>query len=161
MIIRLNTKPAFIKMRDCSVDTPNRRNQQRATRTTQVTAIDFENKSQFITDTITFTHTLFFLLLIRCDHRFSTRMLTMTLICSLLRDRSFWQFLGVGKNFRLFIQSCRFLFLFFSPDLFMKISNFSKTVHAIFIKICTVILHPKGSKASKLYDWNVRNIAKN
>ena len=33
---------------------------------------------------------------------------------------------------------------FFSPDLFMKISNFSKTVHTIFTKFCTVILHPKG-----------------
>ena len=48
----------------------------------------------------------------------------------------------------------------------MKISNFSKTVHTIFIKIGTVILHPKAkgacacSKASKSYDWNVRNIAK-
>ena len=35
-------------------------------------------------------------------------------------------------------------FCFFSPDLFMKISNFSKTVHTIFTKFCTVILHPKG-----------------
>ena len=34
--------------------------------------------------------------------------------------------------------------VFFSPDLFMKISNFSKTVHTIFTKFCTVILHPKG-----------------
>ena len=34
--------------------------------------------------------------------------------------------------------------IFFSPDLFMKISNFSKTVHTNFIKFCTVILHPKG-----------------
>ena len=49
--------------------------------------------------------------------------------------------LGVGKNFRLLMQSCCF---FFSPDLFMKISNFSKTVHTIFTKCCTVILHPKG-----------------
>ena len=37
-----------------------------------------------------------------------------------------------------------FFFVFFSPDLFMKISNFSKTVHTIFTKFCTVILHPKG-----------------
>ena len=34
--------------------------------------------------------------------------------------------------------------VFFSPDLFMKISNFSKTVHTIFTKLCTVILHPNG-----------------
>ena len=32
----------------------------------------------------------------------------------------------------------------FSPDLWMKISKLSKTVHTIFIKFCTVILHPKG-----------------
>ena len=31
--------------------------------------------------------------------------------------------------------------VFFSPALFMKISNFSKTVHTIFTKSCTVILH--------------------
>ena len=71
----------------------------------------------------------------------------------------FLSFLGVGKNFRLFIQSCRF----FSPDLFMEISHFSKTVHTIFIQFCTVILHPKApacAKASKSFDWNVRNIAK-
>ena len=58
------------------------------------------------------------------------------------------------------MQSC----CFFSPDLFMKISNFSKTVQTIFTKFCTVILHPKGplrvQKASKLYGWDVRNIAK-
>ena len=45
----------------------------------------------------------------------------------------------------------------------MKISNFSKTVHTIFIKFCSHST-PKGapacSKASKSYDWNVRNIAK-
>ena len=54
-------------------------------------------------------------------------------------------------------------FVFFSPDLFMKISNFSKTVHTIFIKFCSHST-PKGApactKASKSYDWNVRNIAK-
>ena len=53
-------------------------------------------------------------------------------------------FLVVGKNFRLLMQSCCFFFVFFSPDLFMKISNFSKNVHTIFTKFCTVILHPKG-----------------
>ena len=30
------------------------------------------------------------------------------------------------------------------PDLSMKHSNFPKTVHTIFTKFCTVILHPKG-----------------
>ena len=33
--------------------------------------------------------------------------------------------------------------VFFSRPFFMKISNFSKTVCKIFIKFCTVILHPK------------------
>ena len=60
------------------------------------------------------------------------------------------------------MQPCRF-FVFFSPDLFMKISNFSKTVHTIFTKICSHFT-PKGApacaKASKSYDWDVRNIAK-
>ena len=71
-------------------------------------------------------------------------------------------FLGVEKNFRLLIQSCRF-FCFFSLDLFMKISNFSKTVHTIFIKFSshsTPKKAPAFSKASKSYDLNVRNIAK-
>ena len=56
------------------------------------------------------------------------------------KKQPFSDFLGVGKNFRLLMQSC----CFFSPDLFMKISNFSKTVHTIFTKFCTVSLHPKG-----------------
>ena len=54
---------------------------------------------------------------------------------------SLHSFLVVGKKFyAILMQSCRF---FFSPDLFMKISNFSKTVHTIVIKFCKVILHPK------------------
>ena len=84
--------------------------------------------------------------------------------CSTNRHKRESIFLGVGKKFRLLMQSCWFFFVFFSPDLFMKISNFSKTVHKIFTKFCTVILHPKGApacaKASKSYGWDVRNIAK-
>ena len=61
------------------------------------------------------------------------------------------------------MQSCRFFFVFFSPDVFMKISNFSKTVQTNFIKFYSHST-PKGapvcSKASKSYEWNVRNIAK-
>ena len=38
------------------------------------------------------------------------------------------------------MESCRF----FSPDLPREVSNFSKTVHTIFIKFWTVILHQKG-----------------
>ena len=68
-------------------------------------------------------------------------------------------FLGVGKHFRLLMQSCRF-FVFFLPTFH---ENFSKTVHTIFIKFCSHST-PKGApacaKASKSYDWNVRNIAK-
>ena len=73
-------------------------------------------------------------------------------------------FLGVGKNFRLLMQSCCFFFVFFSPDLFMKISNFSKTVHTIFTKFLHSHSAPKGApacaKASKSYGLDVRNIAK-
>ena len=61
---------------------------------------------------------------------------------------------------RLLMQSC----CFFSPDFFMKISNFSKTVHTIFHEILHSHFTPKGApacaKASKSYDWNVRNIVK-
>ena len=52
---------------------------------------------------------------------------------------------------------------FLSPDLSMKISNFSKTVYTIFLKFCTVIQHPKGpvcAKASKSSEWDARSIAK-
>ena len=52
----------------------------------------------------------------------------------------------------------------FSPDLSMKISNFSKTVHTIFMKFLHNHSTPKGAPAcamaSKSYDWDVRNIAK-
>ena len=33
----------------------------------------------------------------------------------------------------------------FSADLSRNISNFSKTVHTIFMENCTVIMHTKGS----------------
>ena len=52
-------------------------------------------------------------------------------------------FLGFLKNFRILMQSCCF-FVFFSRP-FHENSNFSKTVHTIFIKFCTVILHTKGA----------------
>ena len=65
-------------------------------------------------------------------------------------------FLGVGKKFGYLCIHC------FFPDLSMKISNFSKTVHTISIKFCIVILHPKvhppaSAMASKLYNWDVGN----
>ena len=52
---------------------------------------------------------------------------------------------------------------FFPHHLSMKFSNFSKTVHTIFIKFSS---HPtpKGAPvwamASKSYDWDLKNIAK-
>ena len=51
-------------------------------------------------------------------------------------------FVGVGKNFDYLCN--RVVYLVFSPDLLMKISNFSKIVHTIFIKFYTVILPPNG-----------------
>ena len=78
-----------------------------------------------------------------------------------LCETFFETFLGVRKNCRLLMQSCRFVV--FSPDLFLKISILSKTVHSSFMKFCSHST-PKGApayaKASKSYDWNVRNIAK-
>ena len=63
----------------------------------------------------------------------------------------FSQFLVLKDRFyeseKIFDYLCNrvvFFCCFFSPDFFMKISNFSKTVHTIFTKFCTVILHPKG-----------------
>ena len=66
---------------------------------------------------------------------------------------------------RLLYRTCGsgFFFVFFSPDFFMKISNFSKTVHTIVTKFCSHST-PKGApacaKASKSYGLDVRNIAK-
>ena len=61
------------------------------------------------------------------------------------------------------MQSCRFFCFFFSQP-FMKISNFLKTVHTIFKKNLHSRSTPKEApacaNASKLYEWNVRNIAK-
>ena len=54
------------------------------------------------------------------------------------------RFFRSRKKFSTTYAIVLFFFVFFSPDLFMKISNFSKTVHTIFTKFCTVILHPKG-----------------
>ena len=58
--------------------------------------------------------------------------------------RAFKSIFRSRKNFSTTYAIVLFFFCFFSPDLFMKISNFSKTVHTIFTKFCTVILHPKG-----------------
>ena len=53
------------------------------------------------------------------------------------RKEKHWNFFGVEK----FSTTYAIVSFFFSRP-FMKISNFSKTVHTIFMKFCTVILHP-------------------
>ena len=52
------------------------------------------------------------------------------------------EFLGVGKKFRLLMQS-----YLFSPDLSMKISHFSETVHTLFLKKFNSYSTPKGAPA--------------
>ena len=72
----------------------------------------------------------------------------------------FYTFLGVGKNFRLLMQSCCF---FFSRP-FHENFKFLKNCPYDFYEILHSHSTPKGApacaKASKLYDWDVRNIAK-
>ena len=56
-----------------------------------------------------------------------------------------------------------FFFVFFSPDLFMKISNFSNCsfdFHEILHSHSTPKGAPVCAKASNSYGWDVRNIAK-
>ena len=66
---------------------------------------------------------------------FLTRMIQTA--CFFLWKNSFF------RSRKKFSTTYAIVLFFFSPDLFMKISNFSKTVHTIFTKFCTVILHPK------------------
>ena len=72
-------------------------------------------------------------------------------------------FLGVGKNFRLLMQSCCF-FCFFSSRVFHETFKFLKNCPYDFHKILDSHSTPKGApgcaKASKSYGWDVRNIAK-
>ena len=74
-----------------------------------------------------------------------------------LKDR----FLGVGKNFRLLMQSCC-CFFFSRP--FHENFKFLKNCPYDFYKIFHSHFTPKGAPAcamaSKSYDWVVRNIAK-
>ena len=69
-------------------------------------------------------------------------------------------FLGVGKNFRLLIQSCRFFFSRFFHENFEFLKNCPYDFHKILHSHSTAKGAPACSKASKSYDWNVRNIAK-
>ena len=68
------------------------------------------------------------------------------IVCKLLEKlyKSLMPVFRSRKKFSTTYAIVLFFLFFFSPDLFMKISNFSKTVHTIFTKFCTVILHPKG-----------------
>ena len=69
------------------------------------------------------------------------------------------QFLGVGKNFRLLMQSCCFFSRPFHEN-FKFLKNCPYDFHEILHSHST----PKGAaacaKASKSYGWDVRNIAK-
>ena len=75
------------------------------------------------------------------------------------KKQLFFNFLGVGKNFRLLMQSC---FFFSRP--FHENFKFLKNCPYDFYKIFHGHFTPKGAPAcamaSKSYDWVVRNIAK-
>ena len=76
-----------------------------------------------------------------------------------LKLSSSYYFLGVGKKFRLLMQSC---FFFSRP--FHENFKFLKNCPYDFHEILHSHFTPKGApacaKASKSYGWNVRNIAK-
>ena len=72
-------------------------------------------------------------------------------------------FLGVGKNFRLLMQSCCFFFVFFSRPFhenFKFLKNCLYDFHEILHSHSTPKGAPACAKASKSYGWDVRNIAK-
>ena len=74
-----------------------------------------------------------------------------------------FNFLGLGKNFRLLMQSCCFFLFFFSRP-FHENFKFLKSCPYDFHEILYSHSTPKGApactKASKSYGWDVRNIAK-
>ena len=71
-------------------------------------------------------------------------------------------FLGVGKHFRLLMQSCRFLFFFSLPfhENFKFLKKCPYEIHTILHSHSTPKGAPACSKVSKPYHWNERNIAK-
>ena len=72
-------------------------------------------------------------------------------------------FLGVGKNFRLLMQSCCFFCFFFSRPFhenFKFLKNCPYDFHEILHSQSTPKGAPACAKASKSYGWDVRNIAK-
>ena len=72
-------------------------------------------------------------------------------------------FLGVGKNFRLLMQSCCFFCFFFSRPFhenFKFLKNCPYDFHELLHSHSTPKGAPACAKASKWYDLDVRNIAK-
>ena len=69
-------------------------------------------------------------------------------------------FLGVGKNFRLLMQSCCFFFSRPFHENFKFLKNCSYDFHEILHSHSTPKGAPACAKASKSYGWDVRNIAK-
>ena len=68
-------------------------------------------------------------------------------------------FLGVGKNFRLLMQSCFFFSRPFHEN-FKFLKNCPYDFHEILHSHSTPKGAPACAKASKSYGWDVRNIAK-
>ena len=74
-----------------------------------------------------------------------------------------FHFLGVGKNFRLLMQSCCFFCFFFSRPFhenFKFLKNCPYDFHEILHSHSTPKGAPACARASKSYGWDVRNIAK-
>ena len=69
-------------------------------------------------------------------------------------------FLGVGKNFRLLMQSCCFFFSRPFHENFKFLKNCPYDFHEILLTHSTPKGAPACAKASKSYGWDVRNVAK-
>ena len=69
-------------------------------------------------------------------------------------------FLGVGKNFRLLMQSCCFFFSRPFHENFKFLKNCPYDFHEILHSHSSPKGAPACAKASKSYGWDVRNIAK-
>ena len=69
-------------------------------------------------------------------------------------------FLGVGKYFRLLMQSCCFFFSRPFHEKFKFLKNCPYDFHEILHSHSTPKGAPACAKASKSYGWDVRNIAK-
>ena len=72
----------------------------------------------------------------------------------------FFDFLGVGKKFRVLMQSCCFFFSQNFHENFEFLKNCPYNFHKILHSHFTPERAPPYAKASKLYDWNMRKTAK-